>query len=94
MIQGCALRLQKWAVGRSHEVSSSVPARSAKTVPAGAAPGFAPLQTQVPHSTQTHRVTVRPLSAVRWKDRVSPPVKRHASAATMRAEEKALLVSF
>ncbi len=59
-----------------------------------AVPGFTPLQTQVPHSAQTNRVTVRPLSAVRWKDRVSPPVKRHAAAATMSAEEKALLVSF
>ena len=94
MIQGCALRIQKWTVGRSHEVSSSVPDRSAKTVPGGAVPGFAPLQTHVPHSAQTHRVTARPLSAVRWKDRVSPPVKGHASAATRRADEKALLVSF
>ena len=94
MTHGCALRVQKWTVGRSHEVSSRVPARSAKIVPSGAVPGFTPLQTHVPHSAQTHRVTVRPLSAVRWKDRVSSPVKRHASAAMMRAEEKALLVSF
>jgi hypothetical protein len=39
-------------------------------------------------------VTVRPLSAVRWKDRVSPSVKRHASAVSKTADEKALLVSF
>ena len=90
---GCALRVQKWTVGRRDEVSSSVPARKAKRVPGGAVPGLAPLQTQVPHSTQTHRVTVRPLSAGRWKDRVSPPVKRQVSAATMSADEKALPVS-
>jgi hypothetical protein len=94
MTHRCALRVQKWTVGRNHAVSSSVPARSLKTVPGGAVPGFASLQTQVPHAAQIHRVTVRPLSAMRWKDRVSPPVKRHASALTTRADEKALLVSF
>src|SRR3712207_8907205 len=69
--QGWALRVQKCAVGRSQEVSSSVPTRTATKPPGGAVPGFAPLQTQVPHSAQTHRFTVRPLSAVRWKDRGS-----------------------
>jgi hypothetical protein len=63
-------------------------------VPGGAVPGFAPLQTHVPHPAQIHRVTVRPLSAVRSKARGSAPVvKRHASAATTIAEEKALPVS-
>lgn len=89
----CALRVQKWTVGRSEEVSSSVPARSATKLPGGAVPGFAPLQIQVPHSAQIHRVTVRPLSAVRWKDRASPPEKRHASAGTTSADEKVLPVS-
>jgi hypothetical protein len=91
--QGWALRVQKCTLGRSQEVSSSVPARTATKVPGGAVPGFAPLQIQVPHSAQTHRVTVRPLSAGRWKDRGSAPAKRHASAATMSADEKALPVS-
>jgi hypothetical protein len=91
--QGCALRVQKCAVGRSQEVSSSVPARSATKVPGGAVPGFAPLQIQVPHSAQTHRITVRLLSAVRRKDRSSPRMKWHASATTTSAEEKALPVS-
>ena len=91
--QGCALRVQKCAVGRSQEVSSSVPARTATKVPGGAVPGFAPLQIHVPHSPQTHRVTVRPLSAVRWKDLGPAPVKRHTSAATTIADEKALPVS-
>jgi len=80
--QGCVLRVQKCAVGRSQEVSSSVPARSATKVPGGAVPGFAPLQIQVPHPAQTQRITVRLLSAVRWKDRGSSPTKWHASAAT------------
>jgi hypothetical protein len=74
-------------------VSSSVPARSATKAPGGAVPGFAPLQIQVPHPAQTHRVTVRPLSAPRWKERGSAPVKRHASAATTSADEKALALS-
>jgi hypothetical protein len=92
--QGWALRVQKCAVGRSQEVSSSVPARTATKPPGAAVPGFAPLQTQAPHSAQTHRVTVRPLSAVRWKDRGSTPAKkRHASAATTTADENALPVS-
>ena len=43
--QGCALRVQKCAVGRSQEVSSSVPARTAAKAPGGAAPGFESLQT-------------------------------------------------
>ena len=91
--QGCALRVQKCTLGRSQEVSSSVPARTATKPPGGAVPGLAPLQIQVPHPAQTQRVTVRPLSAARSKDRVSPPAKRHASAATTTAEEKALPVS-
>lgn len=91
--QGWALRVQKCAVGRSQDVSSSVPARTATKPPGGAVPSLAPLQTQMPQPAQTHRVTVRPLSAERSKDRVSPPAKRHASAATTTAEEKALPVS-
>jgi CBS domain-containing protein len=52
------------------------------------------VQTHVPHPAQIHRVTVRPLSAVRSKARGSTAiVKRHASAATTIAEEKALPVS-
>jgi hypothetical protein len=82
MTQGCTLRVQKCVFGRS-----------ATKVPGGAVPGFAPLQIQVPHSAQTHWITVRLLSAVRWKDRGSPPTKWHASAATTSAEEKAPPVS-
>ena len=93
MTHDCALRVQKWTVGRNEEVSSRVPARSATKLPGGAVPGLAPLQIQAPHSEQTHRSTVRPLSAGRWKDRTSPPMKRHASAATRTADEKALPVS-
>jgi hypothetical protein len=62
-------------------------------LPGGAVPGFAPLQSQVQQSAQTHRVTVRPLSAVRSRDRASPPANRHASAVTTIADEKALPVS-
>jgi hypothetical protein len=91
--QGCALRVQKCTLGRSQEVSSRVPARTNTSVPGSAVPGFGPPQIQTPHSTQTQRVEVRPLSVVRWKGRVSPPEQRNASAATATADEKALLVS-
>src|SRR4051812_26241574 len=86
--QGWALRVQKCAVGRTQEVSSSVPVRTATKVPGGAVPGLAPLQSHVPHSAQTHRVTVRPLSAVRPKEGGSHPPKRPAPAATTMADEK------
>ena len=58
-IQGCLLRVQKCAVGRSQEVSSKVPARTF------AEPGLgALLQIHEPHCGQTQRVITRPLSAV------------------------------
>jgi hypothetical protein len=59
VIQGCLLRLQMCRVGRSQDVSSSVPART-RIRPSLAGPAI-----QEPHSGQTHRVLVRPLSASR-----------------------------
>jgi len=61
--QGCLLRVQKCTVGRSQEVSSSVPARMVRSVPGGVAPGGGPLQIQAPHSGQSQCVLMRPLSA-------------------------------
>ena len=89
MTQGCALRVQKCAVGRSQEVSSSVPARtwSASRVVGS---GFGPLQIHVPQSGQTHRVTVRPLLALRWSGRGWVPVRSKAPAVSTSAIEKAL----
>ena len=51
MIQGCLLRTQKCLVGRSHEVSSKVPART-RCRPS---PGLPVLKSQQPHSGQTRR---------------------------------------
>ena len=57
VIQGCLLRVQKCAVGRSQSVSSSVPARTRRKPSSEL---DAP-QTQEPHSGQTHPVTTPPL---------------------------------
>jgi len=54
--------------------------------------GFGPLQIHVPQSGQTHRVTVRPLSALRWSERGWVPAKWKAVPATTSAIENALPV--
>jgi len=59
MNQGCFLRVHTWSVGRTHEVSSSVPPLT-RTTPSLGIP-----QIQEPHSGQTSLVFTRPLSAVR-----------------------------
>ena len=87
MIQGCLVRVQKCRVGRSQEVSSSVPARTRTT------PSLGMPQTQEPHSGHTNRVLTRPLSAVRWSGRGSIPLRRKAVSATTSPNEKALLVN-
>ena len=55
----CLLRVQMCRVGRSHELSSSVPART-RITPSRAGPAI-----HEPHSGQTHRMLVLPLSARR-----------------------------
>src|ERR1051325_61122 len=90
--QGCLLRVQKCAVVLSHEVSSSVPARTRRIISAPDAPGCGLLVSQQPHSGQTHLVTTRPLSAIFSSSRGSPFVRRNALSCTVIASEKALLV--
>jgi hypothetical protein len=87
VIQGWLLRVQKCAVGRTQVVSSSVPHRTLR-LPSG----LGALQMQEPHSGQTNRVVMRPLSAVRWIARGAIPKKRKAESVTMIAIEKALPV--
>src|SRR5215468_9726500 len=58
---GCLLRVQMCTVGRSQEVSSSVPPRTFRTV----ALGLGAEQTHTPQSGQTQRVDTRPLPVVR-----------------------------
>src|SRR4051812_16158776 len=65
VIQGCLLRVQICRVGRSQEVSSSVPART-RTTPSRAGP-----EIHDPQSGQTHRVLILPLSARRCRGRAS-----------------------
>jgi hypothetical protein len=52
------LRVQIWRIGRSQDVSSSVPVGTRTT------PSFGGLAAHDPHSGQTHRVLGRPLSAM------------------------------
>ena len=49
-------------------------------------------QIHEPHSGQTNRVLVRPLSAVRWSPRGSIPISRKAVSATTTPSENALPV--
>ena len=88
--QGCALRVQKCAVGRSQEVSSSVPAWTRRNATGDGSPGFVPLQTIVAQSGQIHRIAVRPLSVTRWIGCGSPPESWKASSATINDSENAL----
>ena len=67
-IQGCLLRVQMWAVGRSQEVSSKVPPRTLRTVE----PGLGAVQIHTPHSAHIQRVDTRPLPVVRWTPFGSP----------------------
>jgi hypothetical protein len=88
--QGCALRVQKCAVGRSQEVSSRVPACTRRNAVGEDSPGLDPLQMMVAHCGQIHLVAARPLSVVRWIGRGSSPESRKASSATMNDIENAL----
>jgi hypothetical protein len=56
-------------------------------------PGIAPLQIQLAHSGQCHRVTVRPLSAERSIGWGSPLATWNAASRTRIAIEKALPVT-
>src|SRR5437762_13230643 len=85
--QGCLLRVQKCTVGRSQEVSSSVPACTRSAEPGVGAP-----QIHEPHCWQIQTVFTRPLSAVFCSGRGSPLVSRNAPSATTIAIEDALLV--
>src|SRR5580698_7593601 len=70
--QGCLLRVHICRVGRSHDVSSRLPARTRTTPPRGW------LYTQHPQSGHMNRVLSRPLSGTRWIARGSPAVSRNA----------------
>jgi len=74
VIQGCLLRVHRCTVGRNHEVSSSVPARTVRT----AAPGLGVPLIHEPHSGQSQRVRRDPLSVVRSTSRGSDAVRRGA----------------
>ena len=88
VIQGCLLRVHRCTVGRNHEVSSSVPPRTART----AEFGHGVLLIQEPHSGQTQRPRRAPLSAVRSTSLGSEAVRRNARSAITSPIEKALLV--
>jgi hypothetical protein len=92
VIHGCALRVQKCTVGSSQEVSSNVPARTTRRSPGAVEVGSGPLQIHDPHSGQTQRVTVRPLSAVRWIGRGRAPERMNASVSMTTPIENALPV--
>jgi hypothetical protein len=90
MIQGCLLRVQKCMVGRSQDVSSSVPARTRrKPLSELDAP-----QTQEPHSGQTHRVTTPPLSAVRWMLAAQSPLCGKSRQFTTRTSRRSVRSGF
>jgi hypothetical protein len=91
-IQGCLLRVQKCADGHSQEVSSKVPARTARNAFEFGDPGFAPLHIHEPQSGHTHRVSLRPLSAVWSIARGSTPDRWKTCASTTIAMANALLV--
>ena len=61
VIQGCLLRVHRCTVGRNHDVSSSVPARTVRT----GAPGLGVPLIHEPQSGQSQRIVTRPLSVVR-----------------------------
>jgi len=86
VIQVCLLRVQKCIVGRGHEVSSNVPARTRYKPSLG----LPVLKSQQPHTEQTQRIFTRPLSATLSRGCGSSAVRR--KPATARAIENALLV--
>jgi hypothetical protein len=88
MIQGCLLRIHRCTVGRSHDVSSSVPARTVRT----GAPGLGVPLIHEPQSGQSQRIVTRPLSVVRSTGRGSAAVIRNDLSAITIPIEKALLV--
>jgi hypothetical protein len=92
VIHGCTLRVQKCTVGRSQEVSSNVPARTTRRPLGPVEVGSGPLQIHDPHSGQTHRVTVRPLSAMRRIGRGRAPERMNASVSMTTPIENALPV--
>src|SRR5947209_4063057 len=71
-------------VGRSQDVSSSVPART-RIPPSRAGPAI-----HDPQSGQTQRVVVRPLSARRWRARGLTPLSLNAVSGTTTPIENAL----
>jgi hypothetical protein len=77
----------KFLDGRSHDVSSSVPALT-RIRPSLAGPAI-----HDPQSGQTHRILVLPLSAMRWSDRGSTPLRRKPVSATTSPILNALLVN-
>jgi hypothetical protein len=87
VIHGCLLRVQMCRVGRSHDVSSRLPARM-RTTPSLGGP-----QIEEPHSGHTSRVLTRPLSATRCRGLGSTPLRRKAVSATTSPIEKALPVN-
>jgi hypothetical protein len=84
---GCLLLPQICRVGRSQDVSSSVPPRTRYSSSMGK-----PV-IQDPHSGQTSRVLIRPLSATRWSARGSMPESLNPPSGTTTPSEKALPVS-
>jgi hypothetical protein len=78
--------VQMCRVGRSHEVSSRLPARTRTTPPRGW------LYTQHAQSGHMNRVLSRPLSGMRSMARGSPDVRRKAFSGSATPNEKALLV--
>jgi hypothetical protein len=88
VIQGCLLRVHRCTVGRNHDVSSSVPARTVRI----GAPGLGVPLIHEPQSGQSQRIVTRPLSVVRSTARGSAAVIRNALSAITIPIEKALLV--
>jgi hypothetical protein len=68
--QGCLLRVHRCTVGRSHEVSSSVPPRTARV----GEPGLGAALIREPQSGQSQRTRRAPLSAVRSTNQGSGPL--------------------
>ena len=88
-LRGAKVRVK---LGDIDPITLDVPARTLRNISAAAEPGFGPLQIHDPHSGQTHRLTVRPLAAMRWIIRGSTPVRRNAPSLTTITIENALLV--